>query len=335
MLHVLDTLIWLLRNFPLLVFGGAALLALLIAGLYVRHRLKLRTNLRPWQALRARLGWGLKIEELARRLDVPVDVLKSHEPDYAESAVPKRAGGLRRLDVPDHKTKELQRKILHRVLRRLRSHPAAIGFERGRSIVHNALGHVGQAVVIRMDVVDFFPATRAERVERYFRRIGWNGEAAALLTKLTTYKGGLPQGAPTSPRLSNLVNYYLDVQLSNFAARRKGVYTRYADDITVSLAKDDPRRARGVVQKVARLLKVYGYRMHQRRKLHIRRRHQRQEVTGLVVNEKVQLPRETRRRLRAVRHHLATGRRASLTPAQLAGWVGVERMIEQQSAVDA
>jgi RNA-directed DNA polymerase len=331
MLHVLDALVWLMRNVPLVFFGGIAAIALLLAGLFVRHRLKLRTNLRPWQALRARLGWGLKIGELARRLDVPLESLTHHTPDYAESAIPKRSGGLRRLDVPDHKTKELQRKILHRLLRRLRSHPAAVGFERGRSIVHNALAHVGQPVIVRMDVVDFFPSTQAARVERCFRRIGWNAEAAALLTRLTTYKGGLPQGAPTSPRLSNLVNYYLDVQLSRFAARRNGVYTRYADDITVSLARDNPRRVRGVVQKVSRMLKIHGYRIHQRRKLHIRRRHQRQEVTGLVVNEKVQLPRETRRWLRAVRHHLATGRRASLTPSQLAGWVGVERMIEQQT----
>jgi retron-type reverse transcriptase len=330
-MRVLNLFLWVFQNAFGVFLALVALFALLFLIFGMRHWLKLRTNLRPWQALRARLGWGLGTDELARRLDCTVDALTAHTPDYAESYIPKRSGGARRLDIPDRRTKDLQRRILHRLLARLRAHQAAMGFERGRSIVHNALPHVGQAVVLRLDVIDFFPTTRDQRIERWFRRVGWNREAAELLVKLTTYKGGLPQGAPTSPRLSNLVNYYLDVQLTKLAARRGGVYTRFADDITISFPKDRPRRIRGVIQQVSRLLRVHGYRIHRRRKLHIRRRHQRQEVTGLVVNDKVQLPRATRRWLRAVRHRLASGQPASLTPAQLRGWTGVERMIDRQA----
>src|SRR5262249_33968570 len=152
--------------------------------------------------------------------------------------------------IPEARLKALQRTILHRLLRRLRAHPAAMGFERGQSIVHNAALHVGRKVVIKLDLVDFFPSTRAGRIERYFRRVGWNGEAAALLTRLCTHEGGLPQGAPTSPRLSNLVNWLLDSRIDRFVRRRKGSYTRYADDITISFPKDYPRRVRGAIQRV-------------------------------------------------------------------------------------
>ena len=184
--------------------------------------------------------------------------------------------------------------------------------------------------MIRLDIIDFFPSTDANRIDAYFRRIGWNAEAAALLTKLTTYESGLPQGAPTSPRLSNVVNYRLDVLLTKAAARRKGMYTRYADDLTFSFPKDRPKHMRGIVQKTRRVLKLFGYKLHTDRKLRILRSHQRQQVTGLVVNEKVQLPRATRRWLRAVRHHASAGRPCSLSPTQLAGWDALEEMIEKQ-----
>jgi len=278
-------------------------------------------------ALRARLGFGRSVAELARRLGRDERDLRRFQPGYSTTAVPKRRGGYRTLHVPDGETKALQRAILHRVLARLAVHPAVTGFERGRSIVDNARPHVGQAVVVSLDVVDFFPATTAPRIDAYFRRIGWNAEAAALLTRLTTHDGGLPQGAPTSPRLSNLVNRHLDERIARRVARFRGAYTRYADDVTFSFPRDRPRRIRGLVQFVRRQFARVGYRLHGR-KTRIRRRHQRQQVTGLVVNDKVALPRRTRRWLRAVEHHRRTGRNATLNEQQLAGWQAFRRMIE-------
>jgi retron-type reverse transcriptase len=220
--------------------------------------------------------------------------------------------------------------LLRRVLGKLRVHEAACGFERGRSIVHNARVHAGQAVVIRLDVVDFFPSTRSDRLETYFRRIGWNAEVAAQLVRLTTHEGGLPQGAPTSPRLSNLVNHLLDAQLTGLAGKLRGRYTRYADDITFSFPKDYPSRMRGLIQRATGLVKMTGYSVHRGKKRSIRRRHQRQVVTGLVVNVRPQLPRTLRRRLRAVAHHHRVGRPATLTADQLAGWQSLQAMIDEQ-----
>lgn len=270
------------------------------------------------------------VTELARRLDVTPERLRTFSPVYREVRIPKRSGGVRVLHVPDANTKSLQRKILRRLLARLKSHPAAYGFETGRSIAHHAAQHTKRAIVLHFDVVDFFPTTRAERIERMFLRFGWNREAALVLTKLTTHKGGLPQGAPTSPRLSNLVNAGLDRALTKRIGELRGRHSRYADDISVSFPEDHHESVERTKARVMHELCLRGYEMHVRKKLSVRRAHQRQVVTGLVVNEKVALPRHLRRKLRAARHHLATGRPATWTEAQLRGWAAFEKMVRDQ-----
>lgn len=275
---------------------------------------------------------GMSVTELARRLDVPVASLQQMPIGYHTFTIPKRSGRTRRIDAPDPALKQLQRRILHRLLKRLRTHPAAVGFERGLSIVTNARSHVDQAVVIRMDLKDFFNTTTSERVYRYFRTIGWNHEAGQLLTALCTYEGSLPQGAPTSPRLSNLVNVQLDARLSGLGLRFGAMYTRYADDLTFSLIVDDAEAAHSLIGVTKAIVAEYGYRLHMRRKLHIRRRYQQQIVTGLVVNQSVNLPRRTRRWLRAVEHRRRTGGQTTLSDQQIAGWQALRHMIKAQRA---
>jgi len=290
--------------------------------------------------------------ELSRRLGLPLTDLEAVDTGYHEFDLPKRSGGTRRIAAPNPALKAVQRRINRRLLARLGVHPCTTGFRRHCSIVTNAAPHVGRAVVLRMDVRDFFASTAARRVRDCFRAIGWDKPAAKLLTRLTTHDGALPQGAPTSPTLSNVVNFALDARLTAMAKRMAlrhdnprtlepvsvartiaaGVfYTRYADDLTFSFGLDDHAAVEAVIWMTKEVLADYGYRLHQRRKLSIRRRHQSQRITGLVVNDAVALPRRTRRRLRAVRHHLATGRPATLTADQLAGWDAFERMIRAQA----
>jgi retron-type reverse transcriptase len=301
-----------------LVSGGIALVW------FYRH-----TRGRPLAWLRVQFGWGHDVRELARRLGVDVDRLCSLTPAYRERFIPKKRGGQRRLLIPDDELKSLQRRVLRRLLAKLRTHPAAKAYERGKSIVDNAKPHVGQAVVIKIDLVDFFPSCRAEDADQYFRFVGWNRDAAALLTSLCTHEGGLPQGAPSSPRLSNLLMFGFDCRVNRFVTKRKGAYTRYADDITISFPKDYPRRIRGAIQFVARAARSRGLTVHRRKKLLILRRHQQQRVTGLVVNAKLQVPRSVRRKLRAIEHHAETGRQATLTPQQMHGWRAFLAMVRK------
>jgi RNA-directed DNA polymerase len=298
---------------------------------------------------------ALPLSELAHRLKMTEEELRKIEPIYHEFTIPKRAGGQRRIFAPSPELKTIQRHILRRVLSRLKCHPAARGFERGQSIVTNALPHVGQAVILRLDLKNYFESTKAQRVRDFFFRIGWDKEATEILLKLCTHRGGLPPGAPTSPRLSNLVNYRLDARLTALAKGGKNAeayfrnprtgsrvtkpifpegiatYTRYADDLTFSLSGDDPASIHRIVFLVRKIVKDQGYELHMKKKLHIRRRHDRQQVTGLVVNERLNLPRPVRRRLRAIEHHLRTGRTATLTHAQLTGWKALQAMIAKQS----
>lgn len=273
---------------------------------------------------------GHPVEELAARLGVHAEDLRAIRPTYREFTIPKRSGGARVIAAPDDELKAVQRLILRRVLTDWHVHGAATGFRRGHSIVTNALLHAGKAVVVRMDLRDFFPSTDARRVNQYFQRAGWNREASGLLERLCTHKGGLPQGAPTSPRLSNLVNYRLDARLAGLAGRFGATYTRYADDLTFSFSADDAESIHAVIGMTKHIVGDEGYRLHGRRKLHIRRWHDRQLVTGLVVNAGVALPRETRRWLRAVEHRLATGKPITLSEAELAGWRSLCAMIEKQ-----
>lgn len=271
---------------------------------------------------------GRTVADLCEWLDVDKRELRDTPIDYREFTIPKRSGGVRTIHAPVEKLKRIQRRILKRLLQSLKSHPVATGFERGRSIVDNATPHAGQAVVVNIDIIEFFPSTTAERVRRLFRACGWGRGAADLLVSLCTRDGALPQGAPTSPKLSNLVNLYLDTELAALAEGHGARYTRYADDMTFSFETDNDLAIDSVLWDARRIIYRKGYTVHHRKKLSIRRRHQRQEVTGLVVNERPRLSRDVRRKLRAVRHRHATGQRATMTREQLAGWVAFERMVD-------
>lgn len=279
----------------------------------------------------ASVAGGLGVDELARRLGLNEVELRALVPRYRQFAIRKRSGGERIIDESEERLKRVQRRILRRLLGRLRAHPAAHGFERGRSIVTAALPHAGRAVVLRLDVQDFFPSTKTERIHSYFRRVGWSGDAASLLAKLCTLRDGLPQGAPTSPRLSNLVNFRLDARLDALARRYGAAYTRYADDMTFSFTSDEHETLVSIIHTTKAVLREEGYRLHTERKLRLLRPHMRQTVAGLVVNERVQLPRATRRWLRAVEHRAAVGRETTLTPAQLDDWRALRHMVDEQS----
>ena len=272
---------------------------------------------------------GFELDDLATRLEMTPRQFQVIEPRYRSFEIPKRSGGRRTILAPDDTLKEIQRRILHRVLHGLRVHPAVHGFEQGRSIVTNARPHVSKAVVISLDVRDFFPSTSQEQVERYLRVIGWSKAAVQELARLTCYQGALPQGAPTSPRLSNLVNFRMDARLAGMASSFGGDYTRYADDITISLADDVHEKVFTVTRLAARIIRECGYEVNEE-KTQVRRRHQRQEVTGLVVNERIHLPRETRRWLRAIEHRLRTSGQSSLSEEELSGWLALTAMVHRQ-----
>jgi retron-type reverse transcriptase len=190
-----------------------------------------------FQKLRDLFGGGRSAADLARWLDVPeaelCDWVRGRPPEprgsqftYTRFEIPKRTGGTRTIVAPSDALKALQRRILKRLLNPLPVHPAATGFVRGRSIVHNARPHAGRGAVMNLDLRDFFHSIQRERVYFAFRALGWGREASSILANVCTHEGRLPQGAPTSPALSNVVCRRLDTRLSALAAKFGGQYTR-------------------------------------------------------------------------------------------------------------
>lgn len=276
---------------------------------------------------------GHDIRELARRLGTTESDLASVQPAYREFHVKKRSGGIRQLQEPSKELKEMQRRILHRLLKRLSAHEAAHGYEAGRSIVTNAQPHTNKDLVVKADLKDFFARTSGKRIRNYFLFAGWSEEAADILTRLTIWQNGLPQGAPTSPRLANLVNFHMDARLQALAVAFGGSYTRYADDLTFSFANPRDVKAEAFLKHVSRIVRECGYEMHGREKLRVMTYKSRQSVTGLVVNQKVDLPRKVRKWLRAVENHKANGREATLSDGQLNGWKAFRQMIIDQRRI--
>ncbi|MEM9413681.1 MAG: reverse transcriptase family protein [Planctomycetota bacterium] len=267
-------------------------------------------------------------DELARRLGIDSSDLQKVDSAYCSFEIAKKSGGKRKIHSPNSELKKVQRLILRRLLGKLKTHQCATAFKSGVSFVDNARCHQCQDVVVNFDLVGFFESIPETVVKQYFFQIGWNRQAARLLAKLTTHNGCLPQGAPTSPAISNLVNYLLDVRLFKIAERYDAVYTRYADDITISSSMKF-LYVHELIRDILLVVRSSGYEPHIKKKFDVRRQHQCQEVTGLVVNERANLSRKKRRWLRAVEHRFKTpaGPRPTITKEQFEGWRALVKSI--------
>jgi RNA-directed DNA polymerase len=248
---------------------------------------------------------------------------------YHRYDIPKKTGFTRAISAPKPMLAHAQRWILENILDKLSVEPDAHGFVRGRSIVTNAKPHVKRGVVINLDLRDFFPSITFRRVKGLFHKLGYSEHAATVLALICTEPPRaaaildgktwgvalgdrmLPQGACTSPAITNAICRRLDRRLRGLAARHAFVYTRYADDLTFS--GDDRRKVGLLLSSVRSILTHEGFVEHAA-KTHVMGRGRAQEVTGLVVNEKVALDRDDRRNLRALlynaaRHGLASQNR--------------------------
>lgn len=234
---------------------------------------------------------------------------------YQHFAIQKKSGGVRLISAPMPRLKRLQYWVLDNILQPLELTEQAHGFVKGRSIVSNARPHVGQKVVINMDLQDFFPTVTYPRILGTFAQLGYNREVAALLallcsepdTQIVEMDGKryylnqstrrLPQGAPTSPALSNVICRRLDRRLQGLAHKHGFTYTRYADDLTFS--GDDSTAIRALLHWARATVTEEGFNPHPD-KTRIMQQGRRQEVTGIVVNQQLSLERQALKRFRAL-----------------------------------
>jgi len=220
---------------------------------------------------------------------------------YRITKIPKKNGKFRTIEAPDVCLKHVQRMILDKLL------PQSVGeiataFEPGKGLLDNVVQHAGNPVVLALDLKDFFPSLRLHRIVRVLRELDFPRASAVLLAKLCTLNGHLPQGAPTSPHLANLAMHAFDDRLYLLCGQKNLAVTRYADDITIS-GNIDRHCAESLIASCRVMLKEIGLRINYR-KLRILRQNARQEVTGVVVNEKPSVPRHIRRELRKKMYYL-------------------------------
>jgi hypothetical protein len=273
-----------------------------------------------------------QMQQLTELLGLPIEEVAQIATDprlgYRHFSIRKRGGGRRQIAAPSSPLKLLQRRLLHRYLAQQPTHEAATAFRPRSSIGMHARLHLGQAIVLTVDLADFFPATAARRVRSWFRELGWSGDALDTLMRLCTYRGGLPQGAPTSPALSNLVNRQLDVELSELAAHTGARYSRYADDLAFSWSGDFQPNL--FCRQAEEVLRRFGYRIQPEKSWRVQHAEARPEITGLVLDGwRLRLPQRIVRRIRQLKSRWFG--RSAHQQQQLEGYRGLVKMLKRHN----
>lgn len=256
-------------------------------------------------------------EDIAILLNINLKTLNYYlyklkpEAQYESFQIQKRSGGIREIHSPISKIKEIQRNlnnILHIIYK---VKPSAHGFIIKKNIVSNAKPHVGKRYVFNLDLKDFFPTIHFGRVRGMFQGKPHYlpKNIAIILAQICCYKGYLPQGAPTSPIISNMICSQLDSQLQQLAASNYCSYTRYADDMTFStnrkiIPPEIVEKRNGDVRvgnELEKIIERSGFKIN-REKVRLQERSMRQEVTGLTVNVHPNVTRKYVRQIRAMLH---------------------------------
>jgi RNA-directed DNA polymerase len=247
--------------------------------------------------------------------------------NYRYAFVPKRTGAPRLIEIPKPKLMAIQRRILHEILDLVPTHDSAHGFVSGRSCLSAAQVHAGESIVVTVDLKDFFLNTRLSRAHHIFRSLGYPWAVARVLTGLCSsctprsvfsrvpmaqrhdrltqkiYQSPhLPQGAPTSPALANLAAWHFDVRVLGLAKTFGANYTRYADDLAFSGDPDFALKIKPFLAGIEDIAKSEGF-MLNNRKTRIMRRGGCQRVTGIVVNDHINVPRAVFDELKATLHN--------------------------------
>jgi len=298
---------------------------------------------------------------LAKLLDVPQSALArlagvsqwgERTPLYRVFFIPKRNGSSRIIHSPCDSLRWIQGLIKACILDPAPVHSECVSaFRPGKSILHHAMQHAGKAVVIKMDLQDFFPSVTFPKVEQVFRKLGFAGAVARQLTLLTTTNlregrempeqipaetqglsrpetwRALPQGAPTSPQLANMAGARLDLRLIGLCKSFGFHYSRYADDLTFS-SPDSKAKASTLIRAVQQIVETSGFWVNPE-KTRIMRATSTQKVTGLIVGSgQPRVPRKVMRRVRAMVHQSKT-KNTFQEHSRLRGYLSFIKMINE------
>lgn len=299
-----DKLIVAMKEFPINEFNNHS-------DVLLKAQLRKKTD-----SFQRRIGTFYSMEganDLCALLHMSYDALSKiiNEPVYTQSMLAKKRGGKRLIEAPSFELKKIQ-KILNKYLQiayRDFKPEGVFGFVIGdkkssgeSNIVLNAVPHIAKKHLLNVDLTDFFNTIQAFRIKAVFKAnpFKFSDHLATVLALLTTFKGHLPQGAPTSPVLSNFACYDLDVSIQSYCKQHGIHYTRYADDLTFSadfpLEKD--------FETLSSFIGAFGFQLNHQ-KIRWRNNSSKQTVTGITVNSKLNNDRQKLRQIRAMLHDLS------------------------------
>lgn len=232
------------------------------------------------------------------------DILHDTSAYYTQFKLGKRSGGFRIIYAPKPALLDIQKTIYKRILLSANLHPACTGFRQNISIVHNAKVHLGNRQLLKIDIADFFGSIKRKKIINTFKKMGYPTNISLVLAELCIFRGKLPQGAATSPALSNIVAYEMDVELLSIAKKNNLVYTRYADDMTFSGEKID---FEPVLFEINRIVTKNNFSI-QKKKTRFLTENKRKIVTGISVSsgEKLTIPKSKKREIRKDVHFILT-----------------------------
>lgn len=217
--------------------------------------------------------------------------------------IPKRNGDVRLICEPKPKLKYLQKYIQKNILENIPCSDFSMAYKKGVSIRDNAKYHINQKYILKMDLKDYFNNLKGSSVYNLFEKIGYDPNVSYILSHLCCLNGSLPQGAPTSPYLSNLLTYNLDIDLNNYckSENRNLNYSRYSDDIVIS----GDFNAKEIIPEVIHIIRKHQLIVNYD-KLVVIGQHKKQEVTGIVVNDKIQVSKSYRKKIRQEVYYIKT-----------------------------
>lgn len=214
--------------------------------------------------------------------------------DYNKFKIPKKKGGFRKIEKPNENLKKIQTLILEEILEKVQVCDKATAFLKGKSITDNAKEHINKRYILNLDLNDFFGNIRYESVYKLFKKIGFEDKKAKKLSRLCTHNGRLPQGAPTSPYISNIICENLDREMIKLCKSIQADYTRYADDITISTNNNYLRQNFKAIEEI---INNEGFRLNYKKTRFINKNNK-QVVTGIVVNEKINIDKNILKEIR-------------------------------------
>lgn len=254
---------------------------------------------------------------------------------YETFEISKKNGDVRTICAPTPKLKNIQSRLKELLEEIYTPHNAASAFICGRGLIYNAKRHVKQSSVFNIDLKGFFDQINFGRVRGLLMSKPYSipTDTATIIANICCLENKLPQGAPTSPIISNMICKKLDRQLSQIAMENRAQYTRYADDITFSFKHIRPQNIFVVedgvatpTQELVNLIRENGFEINDT-KTRLHTSNKKQVVTGLIVNQKVNIDRRYIRTTRAMIYSLSQG-------VEQANVVYLERNPESKSTLE-